>query len=87
MQVLVGQGANVNSSNKVNGWTALHWAAYRGHRYIIIRELPCSTRTVIFYLESNGEHEFEYIRVICTFLRLVSLIFSHINLNMLPQLI
>ena len=33
-QMLIGQGANVNSSNKVNGWTALHWAAYRGHRLI-----------------------------------------------------
>ena len=32
VQLLIGQGAHVNSANKVNGWTALHWAAYRGHR-------------------------------------------------------
>ncbi|KAL5264888.1 hypothetical protein ACHWQZ_G005841 [Mnemiopsis leidyi] len=35
-QMLIGQGANVNSSNKVNGWTALHWAAYRGHRGLVM---------------------------------------------------
>ncbi|XP_063676948.1 ankyrin repeat domain-containing protein 40-like [Bolinopsis microptera] len=35
-QILIGQGANVNSSNKVNGWTALHWAAYRGHRGLVM---------------------------------------------------
>eukprot|EP00126_Sphaerothecum_destruens_P008656 Sdes_comp20296_c0_seq3m13904 len=26
---------NVNSQNSTNGWTALHWAARRGHAYII----------------------------------------------------
>ena len=31
---LVRKGADVNSSNKVNGWTALHWAAYRGHKLV-----------------------------------------------------
>ena len=41
-QMLIGQGANVNSSNKVNGWTALHWAAYRGHRYILKKQVDFS---------------------------------------------
>ena len=30
---LITDGAKVNSANKMNGWTALHWASYRGHRY------------------------------------------------------
>ena len=29
-------GASVNSRNKVNGWTALHWAAKRGHDNIVL---------------------------------------------------
>lgn len=29
-------GAGVNSRNKVNGWTALHWAAKRGHDNIVL---------------------------------------------------
>lgn len=28
-------GVDVNHRNKVNGWTALHWAASRGHRDIV----------------------------------------------------
>ncbi|KAI8393598.1 uncharacterized protein BYT42DRAFT_12692 [Radiomyces spectabilis] len=31
-------GVNINSQNKMNGWTALHWAAHRGHE-LIIRQL------------------------------------------------
>ncbi|RUS33921.1 hypothetical protein BC938DRAFT_483250 [Jimgerdemannia flammicorona] len=27
-------GVNVNSSNKVNGWTALHWSSHRGHEEV-----------------------------------------------------
>ena len=30
------EGAEVNSRNKVNGWTALHWAAKRNHDNIVI---------------------------------------------------
>ena len=33
---LLQQGANVNSQNKMNGWTALHWAAKRGNRNIAL---------------------------------------------------
>ncbi len=29
------RGAEVNSGNKVNGWTALHWASKRGHKAIL----------------------------------------------------
>ncbi|KAI8993194.1 ankyrin repeat-containing domain protein [Pilobolus umbonatus] len=28
-------GVNVNSQNKMNGWTALHWASHRGHEHVI----------------------------------------------------
>ncbi|ORE22669.1 ankyrin [Rhizopus microsporus] len=28
-------GVNLNSQNKMNGWTALHWAAHRGHEHVI----------------------------------------------------
>jgi len=33
---LITSGAKVNSANKMNGWTALHWASYRGHRNIVM---------------------------------------------------
>lgn len=33
--VLVGHGVNVNSQNKVNGWTGLHWAAKRNHKHVV----------------------------------------------------
>ncbi|XP_041473819.1 ankyrin repeat domain-containing protein 40-like [Lytechinus variegatus] len=29
------QGADINSQNKMNGWTALHWASKRGHPTIV----------------------------------------------------
>lgn len=29
------QGADVNSKNKINGWTSLHWASKRGHINLI----------------------------------------------------
>jgi len=29
------QGADVNSKNKMNGWTCLHWAAKRGHTNLV----------------------------------------------------
>ena len=29
------QGADINSKNKMNGWTSLHWAAKRGHTSLI----------------------------------------------------
>ena len=28
-------GANIDSQNRVNGWTALHWASKRGHKNIV----------------------------------------------------
>ncbi|KAL0080775.1 hypothetical protein J3Q64DRAFT_1706063 [Phycomyces blakesleeanus] len=28
-------GVNINSQNKINGWTALHWAAHRGHENVV----------------------------------------------------
>ncbi|KAI9488174.1 hypothetical protein BDB00DRAFT_849588 [Zychaea mexicana] len=28
-------GVNLNSRNKMNGWTALHWAAHRGHEKVV----------------------------------------------------
>ncbi|CAG0903022.1 unnamed protein product [Cyprideis torosa] len=35
VQSLVRNGVNVNSTNAVNKWTALHWAANRGHYEIV----------------------------------------------------
>lgn len=32
---LVSQGVSVNSKNPINGWTALHWAAKRGHLTLV----------------------------------------------------
>ncbi|KAI8073393.1 ankyrin repeat-containing domain protein [Gilbertella persicaria] len=31
---LAHSGVNVNSQNAMNGWTALHWAAHRGHVHV-----------------------------------------------------
>ncbi|XP_071493487.1 ankyrin repeat domain-containing protein 40-like [Diadema antillarum] len=45
----LGQGADVNSQNKMNGWTALHWASKRGHptivRYLLSRGADVSIAT------------------------------------------
>ncbi|XP_013381855.1 ankyrin repeat domain-containing protein 40 [Lingula anatina] len=35
LQKLVNQGVDVNDQNNMNGWTALHWAATRGHATIV----------------------------------------------------
>ena len=35
VKLLVGHGVNVNSQNKVNGWTGLHWAAKRNHKHVV----------------------------------------------------
>lgn len=35
MQKLINKGVDVNSQNKINGWTSLHWAAKRGHEIIV----------------------------------------------------
>ncbi|KAI8646324.1 hypothetical protein BD408DRAFT_440284 [Parasitella parasitica] len=32
---LAHSGVNLNSQNAMNGWTALHWAAHRGHEHVI----------------------------------------------------
>ena len=32
---LIREGAEINSQNKMNGWTALHWAAKRGHLNLV----------------------------------------------------
>ncbi|KAI8332995.1 ankyrin repeat-containing domain protein [Blakeslea trispora] len=33
---LAHSGVNVNSQNAMNGWTALHWAAHRGHEHVVV---------------------------------------------------
>lgn len=38
---LLGQNADVNSVNAVNGWTALHWACKRGHVTLVGNLLKC----------------------------------------------
>ena len=46
VRILVERGANLNSAHKINGWTALHWAAKRNHKNIVkylIREAKADT--------------------------------------------
>eukprot|EP00794_Sanderia_malayensis_P010990 gene10990-12153_t len=47
------KGADVNSQNKVNGWTALHWAVKRGHKNIV--ELLLSRGADPSILNAKGE--------------------------------
>ena len=35
VRTLVASGINVNAANKMNGWTALHWAAKRSHKNVV----------------------------------------------------
>lgn len=35
VRTLVEKGVNINAQHEINGWTALHWAAKRGHANII----------------------------------------------------
>lgn len=35
LQILLQKGINVNAKHEINGWTALHWAAKRGHRDVV----------------------------------------------------
>ncbi|KAJ1527133.1 hypothetical protein ONE63_008667 [Megalurothrips usitatus] len=35
LQILLQRGIDVNASHEINGWTALHWAAKRGHKDIV----------------------------------------------------
>lgn len=35
LQILLQKGVDVNAMHDINGWTALHWAAKRGHRDIV----------------------------------------------------
>ncbi|KAI8987789.1 hypothetical protein BDF20DRAFT_852200 [Mycotypha africana] len=32
---LAHSGVNINSQNAMNGWSALHWAAHRGHEHVV----------------------------------------------------
>lgn len=34
IKVLLDGGVNINSQNKLNGWTGLHWAAKRNHKQV-----------------------------------------------------
>ena len=35
VQKFINQGIPINSQNKMNGWTALHWAAKRNHIKVV----------------------------------------------------
>lgn len=35
VEEILAAGINVNSKHEINGWTALHWAAKRGHKTIV----------------------------------------------------
>ena len=35
IQRLIAKGTPINSQNKMNGWTALHWAAKRNHMSVV----------------------------------------------------
>jgi hypothetical protein len=47
VQVLVSAGVDVNSQNKVNGWTALHWAAKRNHKHVVSYLLQSGAKPTI----------------------------------------
>lgn len=53
LKMLIGAGANLNSQNLVNGWTALHWAAKRNHVDIVSFLLDCGASSSI--ASYNGE--------------------------------
>jgi ankyrin repeat protein len=35
IEQLLQTGVNINSQHRINQWTALHWATYRGHATIV----------------------------------------------------
>jgi len=49
---LIKSGVNVNSQNSINGWTALHWAAKRGHSNIV--QLLCEAGAVKDIFATNN---------------------------------
>lgn len=53
VQYYLARGVNINSQNRVNKWTALHWAAKRDHPDIVRLLLAHEADTTL--LSSNGE--------------------------------
>ncbi|XP_042305871.1 ankyrin repeat domain-containing protein 40-like isoform X2 [Sceloporus undulatus] len=53
VQALVGQGAQVDAPNEVNGWTCLHWACKRNHIEVVAYLLDSGANKEIFTV--NGE--------------------------------
>ncbi|KAF9432386.1 hypothetical protein BGZ76_010887 [Entomortierella beljakovae] len=53
-------GVDLNAQNNMNGWTALHWAAHRGHEPIVRALLMRGARTDI--LNKKGEAPAELAR-------------------------
>jgi len=43
---LIKKGVEINSQNKMNGWTALHWAAKRNHMNVVKVYFKLSTFSV-----------------------------------------
>jgi len=41
------QGADINSQNRINGWTALHWACKRNHEKVVLQLLDSGANKAI----------------------------------------
>ncbi|RUS17147.1 hypothetical protein BC937DRAFT_90365 [Endogone sp. FLAS-F59071] len=46
-------GVNINSANKMNGWTALHWASHRGHEDVVRTLLAHGADTALVTLKGQ----------------------------------
>eukprot|EP00914_Ancora_sagittata_P016027 GHVO01031994.1.p1 GENE.GHVO01031994.1~~GHVO01031994.1.p1 ORF type:complete len:268 (-),score=33.53 GHVO01031994.1:84-887(-) len=49
---LVKNGTNINAQNNLNGWTALHWAAKRGHTSVVEALMSEGAKTTL--KDNNG---------------------------------
>lgn len=56
LQILLRQGVKVNDKHKMNGWTALHWAAKRNEAQVVkVRKL---NKNIITFCLDNFVSDF-----------------------------
>ena len=53
---------DINSQNKVNGWTALHWAAKRNHMKVVQVKYIVKLCLQSSYISQNSFHFDEFFR-------------------------
>jgi len=54
VQKMINDGVDINSQNKMNGWTSLHWAAKRGHTSIVAALLKNNADVGVKILSMNS---------------------------------